>query len=78
MMLMPSDRDYKVTKSIKCGKRVLDSPYYELAQWIKFEFNAVVLNIYYDLIKPENRPRLNIVFEFENDNVKFNNDQLGG
>jgi hypothetical protein len=77
-MLMPSDRDYKVTKSIKFGKRVLDSPYYELAQWIKFEFNAVVLNIYYDLIKPENRPRLNIVFEFENDNVKFNNDQLGG
>ena len=75
---MPSDRDYKITKSIKHGKRVLDSPYYELAQWIKSEFHVVVLNVYYDLIKPENRPRLNIVFEFQNDNAKFYNDQLGG
>ncbi len=77
MMILPSDKDYKVTKSIKLGKRVLESPFYELAQWIKSKFDVVVLNVYYDTIKPENRPRLNIVFEFQNDNTKFNNGHLG-
>jgi hypothetical protein len=74
---MPSDRDYKETKLVKQGKKILESPFIELAQWINKEFNVIVLNVYYDLIKLENRPRLNIVFEFQNDEFKFRNGQAG-
>ena len=78
MMIMPSDRDYKDTKLIRQGKRFLETPFKELAEWINKEFSVSVLNIYYDVIKPSDRPRLNVVFEFINDEFKFKNGEAGG
>lgn len=70
-MITPSDSDYKETKLIKQGKKGLPSLFKELAQWIEKEFVVSVLNIYYDLITPGNRPRLNVILEFSLDENKF-------
>lgn len=70
-MISPTDNDYKDTKLIKQGKKELPSLFKELALWIKKEFDVGVLNIYYDLITPGNRPRLNVILEFSQDENKF-------
>lgn len=76
-MIVPSDQDYKETKLIKQGRRQLNAPFKELAEWIDNKFQVKVINVYYDLIKSQNRPRLNIIFEFPNDQIKFRTQQYG-
>ena len=70
-MITPSDNDYKETKLIKQGKKVLPALFKELAQWIEKKFDVSVLNIYYDLMTYGNRPRLNVILEFSPDENKF-------
>jgi hypothetical protein len=69
-MITSSDLDYKETKLIKQGKKVLKSPLKELADWINKEYGVKVINIYYDYIE-DHRPRINIIFEFKTDERKF-------
>ncbi len=76
-MIAPSDIDYKETKLIKQGKRSLNKDFKELADWINSKYNLNVLNIYFDNIKPDNRSRLNIIFEFKNDALKFSKGEFG-
>jgi hypothetical protein len=77
VMIVPSDKDYKETKLIKQGKKELKTPFKELAEWINNKFEVKVINIYYDLINTQNRPRLNIIFEFPNDEIKFRTQPYG-
>ena len=75
MMIMPSDKDYKVTKLIKQGNGRLLTPFIELLEWIQNEYATTVINLYYDYIMPEKCPRLNIVFEYSNDELLFRDKQ---
>lgn len=76
-MISPADKEYKETKLIKQGRKKLVAPFKELAEWINKEFGVNVLNVYYDLIKPDNKPRLNIIFEFSNDEKRFRTEPYG-
>lgn len=72
-MITSSDIDYLETKLIKQGKKELEPPLRDLAEWIKKEFNVNVINIHYDYIQNE-RPRLGIILEFKTDERKFYKD----
>jgi len=77
-MIVPSDKDYKETKLIKQGKRKLNPDFVGLADWINEKFNVVVINIFYDTIEnKEKRPRLSIIFEYQNDELKFREGNFG-
>lgn len=69
-MITSRDLDYIETKLIKQGKKVLNYPLIELAEWINKEYCVNVINIHYDYIQ-NNRPRLGIIFEFRTDERKF-------
>jgi hypothetical protein len=78
MMIVPSDKDYKLTKKIKKGEGKINPEFVGLAEWIKDEYKVEVLNIIYDLIDDrEKRPRLTIIFEFQRDGQKFRDGDVG-
>ena len=62
---MTMNDSYKDTKLILKGKKKLNIVLCELAKWITVEYNAKVLNIYYDTftVDKSQRPRLEIVLE---------------
>ena len=79
-MIVPSDKDYKETKLIKQATAFLNPDFKLLADWIDKEYNVKVLNIYYDVTtgaynKPF--PRLNIIFEHQEQELKFRDGFLG-
>ena len=79
-MIVPSDKDYIETKIIKRGQAILNPDFAPLAEWIENKYLLTVLNIYYDITTgPHNRPfpRLNIIFEYEKDELKFRDGILG-
>jgi hypothetical protein len=78
-MVVPSDKDYKETKLVKQGKASLNPEFTSLASWINNEYKANALNIYYDLITVayKQRPRLNIIFEDQEDELRFRDGYLG-
>lgn len=76
-MITPSDDDYQQTKQIKKSGRTLESPLKELADWFEATYEVPVLNVFYDTVVPDDRPRLNIVFDKESDALKFRNGPLG-
>ena len=72
-MIVSSDSDYINTKFVKKGSEQIDGVFQELANWITQQFDTKVLNIYYDKIDTDkNRPRLNIIFEYDEERAKFN------
>jgi len=75
-MITSNDREYKLIKLIKQGKSTIDNDFKPLAHWIDNEYNVQTMNILYDIIDTyeKNVPRLEIIFEFENDREKFRND----
>jgi hypothetical protein len=70
-MIMPSDQDYKETKLILQGKASIKNEFKPLAEWINSTYDVKTINILYDTIEPNNRPRLQICFEFLNEKKKF-------
>ena len=73
-MIISSDPDYLDTKLVKQGRKKLNPIFQQLADWIDTNFQTKVLNIYYEKIKVnKNQPRLSIIFEFENEERKFQN-----
>lgn len=74
-MISPSDEDYIETKRIKLGERELSPIFSELAKWIAEHYSGVtVLNVRYDKVEGRSkslRPRLNVIFEWENDEKRF-------
>lgn len=73
------DDDYKATRLVKQGKASLSPELKSLADWINHEYHSVVLNIYYDeiIVAYKSRPRVNIIFEHQEDEQKFRDGFLG-
>ncbi len=69
---MPSDKEYKATKQILLGKSTMNPEFRKLADYIDQTFGVKTINIIYDTIDKEKRPRLNICFEFESEKQSFN------
>jgi hypothetical protein len=77
-MVVLTDPDYIDTKIIKRGHKQLDPIFQPLADWINQTYGTKVLNIYYDKIEVDkNRPRLNIIFEHQEEELKFRDGFLG-
>jgi hypothetical protein len=79
-MIVPSDKDYKETKLIKQGKASINPDFKSLAKWIDNNYKVNVLNIYYDITTGaynKSFPRLNIIFENLEDEIKFRDGYLG-
>jgi hypothetical protein len=71
-MVTSFDKEYKQTKLIKQGKAKFPAEFYELAEWINATYDVKTMNIIYDTIKHDNRPRLQIIFEYLKEAKKFN------
>lgn len=71
-MIMPSDIEYKETKQIMLGKSFMNPEFDELAKFIDVTFGVKTINIIYDTIGKEKRPRLNICFETTKEAQSFN------
>jgi len=79
-MIVSSDQDYKETKLIKQGNSSINPDFKLLASWIDNNWKVKVLNVYYDVtIGTYNKPfpRLNIIFEELEDELKFRDSFLG-
>jgi hypothetical protein len=76
-MITPRDEDYQQTKLIKKTRASLKSPFKELADWIDEQYGIRVLNVVYDTVIPNSRPRLSVVLETNRDVGKFRDSELG-
>jgi hypothetical protein len=73
-MVTYSDVEYKLTKLIKQGKTAIDEDFKLLKDWIDRTYDVHTMNIIYDTIdNTQKTPRLQIIFEYENDREKFRN-----
>jgi len=70
-MITPSDNGYKLTKLIKQGKATMNGEFKLIAEWIDKTYGVKTMNIIYDTIDNETRPRLNIIFEKHSDEEIF-------
>lgn len=73
-LLLSSDKEYKATKLIKQGKEEMNSHFKPLATWINETYGVRPLNIIYDTIGKDRRPRLEIIFEYVTEAALFNTD----
>ena len=62
-MISPSDIEYELTKKIKKGEIQLKYPFDSLADWIMNNYGVRPINIIYDLLPHDKRPRLQVIFE---------------
>lgn len=72
-MMYTSERDYHSTKLIKKGEKELDSSFSRFADWVLEEFGWRPINIIYDKIDPNNRPKLSLIFELQGQASVFHN-----
>jgi hypothetical protein len=70
-MISPSDIEYELTKKIKKGISKIEFPFDLLADWIHATYNAKPINIIYDLLPHDNRPRLQVIFDSQADSILF-------
>jgi len=70
-MITPSDKEYREAKKIKKGEKSIHYPYSDLADWIQSKYSVSVLNVSYCTIEPDNRPRLSIDLDTEEDQQVF-------
>lgn len=68
-----SERDYHSTKLIKKGEKELDGSFSRFADWILEEFGWRPINVIYDKIDPNNRPKLSLIFELQGQASVFHN-----
>lgn len=70
-MIIPSDDDYLRTKALKKGNKNLRSPFIEIADWISNNYCVNVLNVEYDIVTPNNSPRLHVIVEEQKEKSIF-------
>jgi hypothetical protein len=73
-MVSSSDKEYIESIAIKRGLKKLESPFSDLANWIKINFGVKPLNIVFDILEHNKQPRLQVIFERYNDNTSFKAD----
>src|SRR5579872_5630158 len=78
-MIMPSDKEYKMTKQIMLGERTMNPDFIELARWIDKTYEVKTINIIYDtfIAARKKQSRLQICFEFERESLQFRDGVLG-
>lgn len=78
-MIMPSDKEYKETKQIMLGEKVMKPEFIELAKWIDKTYQVKTINIISDtfIAARKKQSRLQICFEFESESLKFQDGPLG-
>jgi len=62
-MISPSDIEYELTKKIKKGILHLEYPFDLLADWIMNNYGVRPINIIFDFLPHDKRPRLQVIFE---------------
>jgi hypothetical protein len=62
-MITHLDSSYQETKRLKQNGAPLPSPFRELAEWITAQCGIKVLNIRYETVIPDHRPRLEVIYE---------------
>jgi hypothetical protein len=77
-MITPSDEDYQQTKRLKRTGAPLESPFKETADWIAAEYGVRVLNVLYDIVAPNDIPRLSVILEMQEEALKFQHGEFGG
>ena len=70
-MELPSDIEYINTKSIKKRKSELEFPMRELQNWFFKDYGIKPINIIYEILKHNKKPRLNIIWEIDSHKEKF-------
>jgi len=70
-LVTSSDKEYKLAKRIKQKKTEIDSGFVPFAKWISEKYEVNVLNITHEITNHDNRIRIGIAVETENDEVKF-------
>lgn len=73
-MLSASDPEYIETKMIKKGLKQMNHHFTHLAEWIFDSYQVKPLNIYYDIMRHNKQPRLQVIFEFYRDIEDFKSD----
>jgi hypothetical protein len=74
--MFPVFEYYQQTKRLKKTGSPLEWPFEELADGVSNSYDAKVLNVVYDTIE-NNRPRLSVILETEEDSLKFRDGPLG-
>ena len=72
-MISPIDQEYKLTKLIMQGKATMNEEFQQLANWIDKTYGVKTMNIIYDKIDKDEKPRLNIIFEKCEESELFSN-----
>ena len=70
-MIVPSDDDYQQTKRLMKSGKPLPRPFSDLSNWVANQYGVRVLNVRYDNVEPDSRPRLNVILELESDKKLF-------
>ena len=70
-MVTSSDKEYKLAKLIKQKKIEINSDFAQFAKWISEKYEVNVLNITHEIMNHDNKIRIGIAVETENDEVKF-------
>ncbi|MFN6378733.1 MAG: hypothetical protein ACK4WD_05625 [Flavobacteriales bacterium] len=76
-MITSLDPEYKDTIQIISGERTLPEISQRLIKWINKEYEVQAINVYYDKIIPDDRRRIQIIFENSEDNAKFHENGIG-
>ena len=74
-MMSTSDNEYIETREIKRGKKEVTEPFARLINWIYDFYGTRPLNICYEFLNHNQRPRLEIVFETKDLTGKFWDDK---
>ncbi|PJZ43783.1 hypothetical protein [Leptospira brenneri] len=70
-MITPSDFAYNETKDLLKGKKKIQEPFDELLTWISAKYDVKTINVFYDFVIPDHRPRLQVILEKRNDYLFF-------
>lgn len=76
-MITSLDPEYLNTLELKRGNTSLPEISRRLINWINKEYEVGAINVYYDRIIPDNRPRVQIIFENHPDVSKFRENGIG-
>ena len=70
-MVASSDKEYKLAKRIRQKKAEINSDFEQFSKWISEKYKVNVLNITHEIMNHDNRIRIGIAVETENDEIKF-------
>jgi hypothetical protein len=76
-MITSFDPEYQITKEISLGKRKLPEISRRLIEWINEKYKVKAINIYYDILEPDNRSRIQVIFDNHKDVSKFQENGIG-